>query len=149
MINELDQFHAIAWDFDKTLVDSPKSPLIHKYIKEHPDKTHVIVTHRSHGMQFDIFPEMRHKFPDAPDQSDFDGVYNISNRAWERFDHTQRLRKIGRFKGPPTPWELYYVNWKGLVCKLRGLQVLVDDKPQDSLPGCEKYGIAFIDTMTL
>ena len=144
MIDQLDKFHRIAWDFDGTLIDHPKAPVMHKFIKEHSDKTHIIVTFRTHGWQKQVFTEMLTRYPEAPDKSYFDGVINISNRAWEGFTEMQRKRAAGRIHGPLSPWELYYVNWKGLVCKLKNLQVLIDDKSEHVLPGCEKYGIVFV-----
>jgi len=52
-------------------------------------------------------------------------------------------RLTGRYHGASTPWELYYVEWKGLMCDKLGLPVLVDDKPEHVRPGCEKYGIVY------
>jgi hypothetical protein len=143
MIDQLKQFDAIAWDFDGTLIDHPKAPLMHRFINDHPEKTHVIVTFRTHGLQHRIFEELS-RYRSAPGKDQFSGVYNVSDRAWQRFTNTQYERKAGLRDGPPTPWELYYVNWKGLVCKLRNLPVIIDDKPSDVVPGCERYGIVFV-----
>jgi len=144
MIDELEQFTAIAWDFDGTLIDHPKSPLMHAFINEHPEKQHVIITFRSHGMEKTMFYEMGAKYPNAPAKDQFDAVFNISDRAWAGFTNAQAQRSSGRLEGRLTPWEMYYVNWKGLVCSLRHLPVLVDDKSADVMPGCEKYGIEFV-----
>ena len=69
-------------------------------------------------------------------------MINISQRAWARFENTKAEREDGA-EGPLTPWELYYLHWKGLVCKLKGLEVLIDDRKSEVLLGCEKYGIAY------
>lgn len=144
MIDQLNQFDRIAWDFDGTLYDHQNSPLMHQFIIDNPQKTHVIITFRTHGTEHSIFREMLRAYPDAPDESHFDDVFNISDRAWEGQETNRVDRMTGKLEGPPTPWELYYRHWKGLVCKLRNLQVMIDDRPYDVVPGCEKYGIAFV-----
>lgn len=142
MIADLERFAGIAWDFDGTLIDHPKSPLMHTFICEHPEKQHVIVTFRTHGLERIMFHEMAAKYPNAPAKDQFDAVFNISDRAWAGFANAQAKRQ--KLDGRLTPWEMYYVNWKGLVCSLRHLPVLVDDKTEDVLPGCEKYSIVFV-----
>lgn len=143
-MHQLERYKAIAWDFDGTLIEHPKSPLMHEYIIAHPEKTHAIITFRSHGWQRRVWDEMYDLYPDAPERDCFAGVYNVSDRAFERYDETKRLRALGRYRGPMTPWERYYIQWKGLVCKLRDLPVLVDDREDEVLPGCEKYGIHYV-----
>jgi hypothetical protein len=149
MFESLKRFKSIGWDFDGTLIDHPKSPLMHDYILEHPEQEHIIITFRTHGWQNAVFREMAQKYRRPPTSDHFSGVYNISDRAWERWTETQNERRAGQREGPATPWELYYVNWKGLVCKLKSIPVLIDDKPSDTVPGCEKYGIAFVHPDTL
>lgn len=144
MIDKLERFAAIGWDFDGTLIDHPNAPLMHTFINEHPEKQHVIITFRTHGMERTMFHEMAAKYPNAPEKHQFDAVFNISDRAWAAFTNAQDQRSMGRLDGRLTPWEMYYVNWKGLVCSLRHLPVLVDDKAEDVLPGCKKFGIVFV-----
>jgi len=143
MIDRLLPYNAIGWDFDGTLIDHPKSALLQQFINAQPDKQHYILTFRTHGMENTMFREMRQKYPDAPLRRQFSGIHNIGARAWEKFMATQAGRLTGRYHGASTPWELYYVEWKGLMCDKLGLPVLVDDKPEHVRPGCEKYGIVY------
>lgn len=137
-------FPAIAWDFDGTLIDHPNSVLMHEFILRHPEKQHHIITFRSHGYQNSIFHELREIYPDAPGRSHFVGVRNIPDRAWEKFSEMTTRRLMGRLKGPLTPWEEYYIEWKGMVCGELNLPVLVDDREAQVLPGCERYGIMYL-----
>lgn len=141
---KLAPFDAIAWDFDGTLIDHPKSPLMHQYILDHPEKKHAIVTFRTHGSQYLVFEEMNFLYPKSPRKDRFSDIYNIGNIAWLNFTRDNHRRYNNRLTGPATPHEDYYLNWKGLECKLRGLPVLVDDRTEHVMSGCEKHGIVFI-----
>lgn len=145
MIDKLQRFPAIAWDFDGTLIDHPNSPLMHKFILSHPDKRHIILTFRTHGLQHSMFREMQQKYyPDAPGPDAFAGVHSIPDKAWERFFQTQQRRLMHQIDGPPNLWEEYYVEWKGMICQREHLPILIDDKAEHVLPGCEKYGILYL-----
>lgn len=142
-------YSAIGWDFDGTLIDNPRSPRMHQFILDHPEKRHVIVTFRSHGWQHSIFEEMQRKYPDAPGPDCFDSVHNIDDNAWEKFNSAEQRRLLGLLTGRLTPWEEYYVEWKGMTCHHLGLPALVDDDPKNVVPGCEKYGIVYVNPVTL
>lgn len=144
MIEQLSHVPAIGWDFDGTLIDHPNSSLIHEFILDHPDKHHYIVTFRTHGLQNTMFREMQKHYPDAPGEEAFAGTRNISDIAWEHFNHLNQLRVVNRLTGPLRPWEEYYVEWKGMICHQLNLPVLVDDLEALVLPGCEKYGIKYL-----
>jgi len=144
MIDRLLTYDAIGWDFDGTLIDHPKSSIMHEFILAHPTKQHFILTFRTHGMENSMFREMRVKYRDAPLPRCFSGTHNINARAWEKFLATQKERMLGLYHGPLTPWEEYYVEWKGMMCDKLHLPVLVDDMTAHVLPGCEKYGIAYV-----
>ena len=146
----LDQHDAIAWDFDGTLHRHPRSAAMHRYILEHPEKRHVIVTFRSHGMQHDIWALLDGLYgPDAPAKEDFEGVLNISDEMYERFAAQERIRRMRKLAGqsddPPHADEIAYVEWKGRICKQHGLTVLVDDKIEHTEDGCLRLGICFIN----
>ncbi len=149
MIPALDQFSSIGWDFDGTLIDNPNSVRIQNYITTHPEKTHSIITFRTHGMQNTIFLELNQKYPNSPDKKHFEYVINFDDERYLRYYFIQRARAAHRFSGPLTPDEIYYRTWKGMVCKQHNIQVIVDDKPEDVLPGCYQYGISFIDSFSL
>ena len=144
MIDRLMRFDAIAWDFDGTLIEHPRSSLFHRFIIETPDKRHAILTFRTHGMQNSMFREMRRMYPQSPGPECFFARRNIADRAWEEFNKVDQLRLFNHQKGPLTPWEVYYREWKGLTCRELALPVLVDDRPDQVLLGCEKFGIAFV-----
>ncbi len=142
MIRQLEKFSAIGWDFDNTLVDHPKSHLFHQFIKENPQKTHVIITFRTHGLRNAIFENLA-RYQNAPDKSYFSKIFSISDEAWLAHSHAQSQRMMGVLKGSLTPPEVYYITWKGDTCKRDNIPVLIDDKPEDTVPGCEKYGVTY------
>lgn len=144
MIDVLDAFDAIGWDFDGTLIENENSPVLHAYIRNHPEKRHVILTFRTHGMQNRMFVEMRHLYHDAPGPECFSDIHNISDKAWWEADRCFQLRKAGQLRGPLTKWERYYIEWKGMMCADLGLPVLVDDNHPHTYTGCERYGIRYI-----
>ena len=142
-------YSAIAWDFDGTLVDHANSVRMHQFILAHPEKRHVIVTFRTHGWEKAVFEEMQQKYPDAPGAACFDSVHNIADAVWMRFAAFQQLRLSGSLTGPLTPWEKYYVEWKGLTCHRLGVPVLIDDDSANVVPGCEKYSIVYVNPVAL
>jgi hypothetical protein len=143
MIERLLAYAAIGWDFDGTLIDHPKSPLIHEFIRRHPAKKHIIVTFRTHGLQRQMYREMRDRYPDAPNLDCFHDMLNIADRAWIEFTAAAEQRLKG-FNGPLTKAERYYVEWKAMVCHRLGVPVLVDDRRDQVLPGCTKYNVAYM-----
>jgi hypothetical protein len=144
----LDSYQSIAWDFDKTLIDNPHSPLFHKYILQTPEKRHIIVTFRSGGLVESMFDEFE-DYPDAPTFDDFDGYINIDSRAWSSWSRDEFDRRTGRLTGPLTEPEEYYVNWKGATCKKNRLPILIDDDIGNTQPGCKKHGIVLLNSLTL
>lgn len=142
---QVNAFPAIAWDFDGVLIDHPKAPLFHQYIKEHRDQRHFVITFRSHGWQKTIFRELRARYQsNAPDRSDFTKVINIENRAWERFNLVAMQRRLTNSIAQLTSSEVYYFEWKGMMCDKHHVPVLIDDRPDQVMLGCQKYNIVFI-----
>lgn len=137
-------YDAIGWDFDGTLIDHPKSGIIHEFIRRHPGKRHLILTFRTHGFQRQMFREMRDRYPDAPDAGCFHDVLNIANRAWVEFNAIAEQRLLQRYCGPLTKAERFYIEWKGMVCHRLRVPVLVDDRREQVLPGCTKYHIGYM-----
>jgi len=149
MIDVLLGMDAIGWDFDGTLIDHANSRMFHEFILAHPDKRHVILTFRTHGYQNSMFRDMLLAYPDAPGPDKFSDVKNIADKAWMEFTKYNDRRLVGRLSGPLTPWEEYYVEWKGMMCRDLNLPVLVDDMPNHVLPGCEKYNVIYINPSEL
>lgn len=137
-------YAAIGWDFDGTLIDHSNSERIHEFIRQQVGKRHFILTFRSHGYQNSVFTEMRRSYPLAPGPDCFADMLNISDSAWENFDQAERQRRADQISGPLTPAERYYVEWKAMVCHRLGIPVLIDDRREQVLPGCKKYGIDYL-----
>lgn len=144
----LDPHASIAWDFDHTLIDNPHIQFFHKYIRQTPHKRHMIVTFRTNNIQYAMFDELA-AYPDAPTADDFAGFLNIGDAAWAKWNADASMRGLGLLTGPPTPAELYFVTWKGMICRKRGLTVLVDDDIGNTVPGCRKHGIRLFNSITL
>jgi hypothetical protein len=149
----LDQHSAIAWDFDNTLVDHAKSEAIHKYIRRHPEKRHVIVTFRSFGWQHEIW-EILAKYLDAPPREAFDGLINIDDgrfypaepTAGPHVDHARLHDALRTINDRVFITDVAsYIEWKGGVCREHGLTVLVDDMREHVIAGCERHGICYIN----
>jgi hypothetical protein len=135
--------HAIGWDFDGTLVDHPAAGLMHEFIKATPDRTHYIITFRTHGL-ITALPDDLATYPSAPPLDAFREVKSVPADRWVAFERSRLMRRSGVLKGPMTEDEIFYVEWKGKVCRDLGLAVLVDDNTEHTRPGCEKYGIDLI-----
>lgn len=136
----LDGHDAIAWDFDGTLFEHPLAVLMHEYIRDHPEKRHVIVTFRSGNMQgrpwIDYIWDELAEYEVALTKDHFDGILNMDE---ETFDENC-ARAGGRIMSTDT-----YKAWKGMICAANGLTVLVDDNEADTLPGCQAHGIAYVN----
>lgn len=154
----LDQHRAIGWDFDNTLIDHPSSPEIHRYIRAHPEKRHLIVTFRSFGWQDRVWSSLA-AYPGAPGRECFAGLVNMDDARFvpavpEEGAHVEHARAhdaIRLIEGKLLITDVdSYLEWKGLMCRELGLTILVDDKPEHVLAGCAKHGIAHIhpDTLT-
>lgn len=141
---------AIGWDFDETLIDSPASGILNKFIIDHPEIRHVIVTFRTHGFQDRVFQDLRdfgqvYRERVASKKS-FSDVLNVDDELFIQHYQIAELRHFGHFSGPLTPEEIAYRDWKGKICKKNGLTALVDDNVEHTREGCEKAGVKFFDT---
>lgn len=133
----LDGHETIGWDFDETLILHQKSSAMHEYILAHPEKTHYIVTFRSHGLLRILWPNLR-EYPSAPPKSAFAGVLSIPPEMWSRYT------LIEHSAADDHPDIVNYVEWKGKTCVQHGITVLVDDDVKRTLEGCTKHGIMHV-----
>ena len=142
----------IAWDFDNTLVDHPKSGAIHQYIRGHPEKRHFIVTFRSFGWQDDIWTSLA-RYPAAPPRDAFAGVINIDDGRFtpaepQQGPHVDHARLHDALRTIDERILITnvanYIEWKGESCRRCGATVLVDDMRELVVPGCEKHGICYV-----
>ena len=148
----LDQHVAIGWDFDNTLIDHPNSAQIHRYIRAHPEKRHLIITFRSFGWQDEVWSALA-ACPGAPARGCFHGLVNMDDARFvpavpetgAHVEHARAHDAIRIIDGRLLITDVEsYVEWKGLTCRKLGLTVLVDDKPECVLPGCSKHGIVHV-----
>lgn len=134
---------SIGWDFDGTLIDHPAAERMHAFIKATPERRHIIITFRTH-LLFRMIARDLSVYPDAPPIDVFESIKGIEDRRWSAFERARTHRLAGMLKGPLTPDEIYYVEWKGDICKRLGLTVLVDDNIPHTQPGCVKFGIELV-----
>lgn len=142
MLDDLDKFSRIGWDFDETLIEHHNSSNIQEYIKNNPQKKHYIITFRTHYWATQIWEDLA-SFSGGLDQTNFAGVFNMSDKAWEDYQKVIFLKKH-RMKYGPSPAEIYYKEWKGLICHQNNIPVLVDDRRNEVILGCEKFGIVYM-----
>jgi len=148
----LDRHEAIGWDFDNTLIDHPNSAAIHRYIRAHPEKRHVIITFRSFGWQDEVWSSLA-ACPGAPPRQSFDRLLNMDDARFSpavpesgpHVEHARAHDAIRVIEGKLLITDVAsYVEWKGLACRENGLTVLVDDRPECVLPGCARHGIVHV-----
>ena len=140
---DLDKFNSIGWDLDETMIDHSNSGKIQNYIKSHPEKNHYIITFRTHEMVGYIFSDIS-AYPQKLTQKNFKGVFHIEDAAWSDNEKMKNLRYHQIKHGPLTPEEIYYKTYKGRICHENNIPVLVDDRKNDVILGCEKYGIEYM-----
>jgi hypothetical protein len=140
-INELlDPHSVIGWDVDGTILDHHLAPAMHRYIREHRQKCHFIVTFRSHGWQHDIFDDLAELHDWFPDKSYFNGVVNLPDAMLE----AERLARQTQ-DNPAHTDIIALLEWKGLVCSQHGITVLIDDMTDAVSRGCDRYGVLHIN----
>lgn len=140
----LDQHDAIAWDFDGTLWGGPLATLMHEYIRQNQHKRHVIMTFRSGKRNKRVWAEMvwddlAGSYENPVTREHFEGVINMDE---ETFELNCVRRSPGGIILDATD---IYREWKGMMCAKHGFTLLVDDNPDHTKPGCDKYGIAYVD----
>lgn len=148
MFDFLDKFERIGWDLDETLIGHHNSGNIQEYIRNTPQKRHYIITFRTHQYVDQIFPDIIQGSYKTLDQTNFAGVFHIPDQAWLDYQKVAHLKKH-RMKYGPSPAEIYYKEWKGMVCFENDIPVLVDDMTKLVRLGCEKYGIAYMHPNSL
>jgi len=139
----LRRHRAIGWDMDGTLIGHDAAPLLHDFIRSHPELRHVIVTFRSHGLETMLWRDLA-AYATAPAPACFEAVINMDDDIFASFQRWRRWRDAGRHAGPPAPVEERYLAWKGRLCAERGLTVLVDDMTEHVRPGCARHDVALL-----
>lgn len=143
---------------DQTLIDGPNSEFYRAYIASTPNKQHHILTFRSHSWANDIWEELNRCGLNS--QRLIKSVSNCPDIMHDSFMVDQHNREHGREldtllwimqSGLTDDQFMKYVEdfpfWKGKMCHEIGATILVDDKPELVIHGCEKYKIAFLDAL--
>ena len=154
----LDQHDIIAWDMDQTLIDGPNSAFYRSYIASTPNKQHHILTFRNHSWAKDIRKELHQSGLDTRNLiKSISNCPDIVHNAFmvDQFnrDHGRELDSLfwaNRNNITTAAFEKHVANfplWKGKQCHKIGATILVDDKPELVIAGCEKYGIAFLNAL--
>lgn len=151
----LDRHNKIAWDADETLINGPHSELFCRYVTEHPETEHHIVTFRhgswaqkvlleieAYGLNKDQFAGLHH----LP----HDGFYWCNDAVENKSDQLEYYSEqwgwtVEQIKDNSN----YFVIFKGLKAAEIGATILIDDKPHWVLKGCDENKIAFLDSITL
>jgi hypothetical protein len=136
-MNRLDKHQKIGIDFDHTLVNSNKTHLFEEYILANPDKEYWIVTFRNNTGFW------------TREQT----IFDLQSHTKLTMDHFEDI--VMQVRQPDIATQSIILDgdesmhWKGLMCYERDITIMIDDMPEWVLPGCERYGIDFIDTFTL
>jgi len=138
----LDRHDAIAWDVDKTLVNGPNSEFFCRYVKAHPEKKHVIVTFRTgagyirRGQSWaeDAFEEVA---VHGLSRKDFAGLLSVPDHLYDAYASADGDAALVD----------EFCHWKGQAAASAGCTVLVDDMEPEVIDGCQRHGVAFINSL--
>jgi hypothetical protein len=145
----LEQYNAIAWDVDETLVNSEASIICQLFILTHPEIDHYIVTARSGNYQVNsILPEIS-SYGLGITEKNFKKIITSDHEKHTAFQIARQYRATGKLTGPLTPIEIYEYTIKGKVCDDLGIPILVDDNIARSKMGTDKYGIKIVHPLAL
>jgi hypothetical protein len=142
----LERHATIGWDIDGTLVDNPAAPAFFRFIAEHPDKQHCLVTFRTHGLLRNTARDLAEA--GCTDMTIFTKLLSVPEDIWLQWALQQQRRKDGLLTGKLLLAESVYMEWKGFICRTHGLTALVDDDPHNTERGCRRYGIKLFDAKT-
>lgn len=133
--------NTIGIDIDGTIIDHKNSEYLQDMVREfHKTKSFYLVTFRTHGWETQVFREMRQKYGfRSPSSRCFIGILNIPVEIYNNA-MTFRSRGLEEY----AVYDQLYKNWKGYICKKHDITILIDDRPEDVLPGCLKYGVEFM-----
>jgi hypothetical protein len=131
----------IGWDVDGTILDHPKARLMHDYIRDHPEKRHIVVTFRSHGWEKVVWDDINEHHEDFPlEPGLFQGILNVPNATYAAYELARKTTLLGM----DDPRIVEYLEWKGRMCSENGITVLVDDLTDVVIRGCDRYGVTHV-----
>jgi hypothetical protein len=143
-LNFLEKQPAIAWDMVGTLVMGPASDTLRKFIMDHPNIKHYLITSEPDDGLLRAYIEDDFKHADPKFSINlFQKIIGADPVKYKHGIRQFKLRNMGYIEGPMTSDEAYVKYMKSIICKNIGVSILVDDD-QMWEEGCEKYGVTLI-----
>jgi hypothetical protein len=135
----LDQHSHLGWDMDSTLVGGPNSEFFRRYIAEHRNKRHHIITFR--------FQSWADLIPAELSAAGLDPVTISGIHACP--PHLYDLHNEGLLMPSDVTREASYafLRWKGRVARRLGCTLLVDDLEDWVIHGCKEEGVGFLHSL--
>lgn len=132
MFEKLEKYQHIAWDFDGVLDDDARSFYFHRYILEHPEQQHSLVTFRYRDDRF-----MMESLLD--DYKSGLMLFHFSN---ERY---LPVLRVNTHRDLLTEAQINERReWKGRQCQEIGAEILIDDMKELVERGCKLYSIDYL-----
>ena len=123
----LNNYDVIGLDFDKTLVDSPNSAVLIDYILNNRHKKYYIITFRTHNKHLFIPKILKNLYKiDFFKENIIKKVINIDDNSYKNYKIGQILLETNQLFDNQYLID-DYENWKGVVCKKVGIQIIVAD----------------------
>lgn len=128
---KLSSYDKIAFDLDETLIGANHLKIYyHRYILDNKGKKDfIIVTFRTENEIHDVWDEL------SMDSGGKIGKELFSNLYFCKKKILQNIR--------------YAILWKAKVCHDHGYQIIIDDLEEFVLPGCRKFGVDFMNSISL
>ena len=145
-MQHISQFDTIGWDIDGTLLNGPASYKIRDFIFKNPQKKHYLVTFRTGDLLKQTESHMA-SFG-YKDLKIFKKILSVPENIWLNYivvEDQNRRNKNNKLSFP----HLQFMEWKGYICKMEGIPILVDDDIERTERGCIRYGIKLFDSTIL
>jgi hypothetical protein len=157
----------IGWDMDETLINGPHSKRFRKFINNHPEKKHCIITFRdkvdanniwSELLECDEIPLLKKQFSSLSWMPDYiryhkeewpEDIQNITYDDILSQTHLELLNKHDFSHDDFNHAWTMLRDWKALECREVFATILVDDLVNLTQEGCKKYNIDFLNSVTL
>lgn len=158
-ISELDNHQSIGVDIDQTLLEHPKSPILQNYIREHQEKTFILITFRFGRLAESIWPDVAMV---NLGKEHFTSMYNLKKDQfldWETYERLLRVRNPKKLERIIANENLdveflksrhqELLEWKAMICEGTGCTILLDDMEELVIEGCKKYNIKYMHPVSL
>lgn len=155
----LDQHKIIGIDIDETLIDGKRSNMLQDWVRaNHQDYELHLITFR-YGKDFDLIQEDLLRC--NVDHNWFKGVHGIPSEIM--LPYMQNLQRLTGSRNNPKKYQrtLKFFgldaneventrraveHWKAKKCSELGATLLIDDLETIVAPGCELYGVTFLNS---